>query len=335
VAALERGGRTRRRRLAAVEGNVALRAAAIALVVGTHASVFSLQGGAHVLLAVAGYNFARFRLTATDVADRARHAAASIARIAVPCVLWVCFMFTWREPFTVPRVLLLDNVAGDGLWRYWYVEVLLQLLVVLAVVLGVRGVREAERRAPFAAALAVLGAALVLRFGWLPLWPAPEEPMYRTDTVAWLFVLGWAAQRAERPAERALLTAIALGSVAGFFDSPGRGLLVAAGLLALFWVPTVRVPRPLNRIVAALAGASLAIFLTHFAVLPWLRGHLPPEAVWVVALAVGVAVAAVLDRVRSLARMGALVEAARARTAAAPPSSRTASAVVAARAGAR
>jgi acyl-CoA synthetase (AMP-forming)/AMP-acid ligase II/peptidoglycan/LPS O-acetylase OafA/YrhL len=302
VARLEAAAAPGQRRVAVVEGNVALRAVAIALVVGTHASLFRLQGGAHVLLAVAGFNFARFRLTGRETAARVRHSAASIARIAVPSVAWVCFMFTWREPFSLPRLLLVDNVAGDGLWRYWYVEVLLQLLVLLTFVLGVRGLREAERRAPFGAALAVLGATLAVRFALVP-WPQPDEPMYRTDTVAWLFALGWAAERARQPLQRALVSVAVLVAVPGFFDAPARAWLVAIGLVVLVWVPVVRVPRPLNRVVAALAGASFAIFLTHFAVLPWLRPHLPPVAIWAAALGVGVAVSLLADRARPRSRL--------------------------------
>ncbi len=59
------------RRVPSVETNVGLRAAAIALVVGTHAGVFAILGGAHLLLAVAGYNFARFQVGATGSGPRA------------------------------------------------------------------------------------------------------------------------------------------------------------------------------------------------------------------------------------------------------------------------
>ncbi|MFJ3934144.1 non-ribosomal peptide synthetase [Streptomyces sp. NPDC090029] len=54
------GARTRRRTL---ETSVALRALAIFFIVGSHIHVFGVKGGAHLLLAVAGYNFARFHLT--------------------------------------------------------------------------------------------------------------------------------------------------------------------------------------------------------------------------------------------------------------------------------
>ena len=48
---------------ATLETSVALRAVAIVLIVGSHAELFELWGGAHVLLGIAGYNFGRFCLT--------------------------------------------------------------------------------------------------------------------------------------------------------------------------------------------------------------------------------------------------------------------------------
>ena len=75
-----------------------------------------------------------------------------------------------------------------------------------------------------------------------------------------------------------------------------RTLVVAGGLLALVWAPRLRAPAPLHRIVAAVAGASLWIFLTHFAVFPLLRPHVEPAVLFLVAFPVGIAAASVVDR---------------------------------------
>ena len=53
----------RDRRPRSLETNVLLRALAIVMIVGSHANLFVLLGGAHVLLGVAGFNFGRFHLT--------------------------------------------------------------------------------------------------------------------------------------------------------------------------------------------------------------------------------------------------------------------------------
>ena len=277
-----------------METNVVLRAAAIVAIVATHSGAVMLQGGAHVLLAVAGYNYARFRLLAADTAGHLRGSASSVARIAVPTAIWLAFQFTYAEPFTAPRVLFVNNYLGSGLWEYWYLEALLQILVVLAVAFAFPGVRAFERRHRFGVAMGVLAAATALRFDALDIGSSGQW-MYRPDTIVWCFALGWAAQRAATIGPRAIVTVVGLVCVVDFFDSSVRGLAVAVGLALLLWLPRLPVPHTLRPAVAALAAASLWIYLTHWAVLPPLRGVLPPVAVVAVALAVGV-LAAVLGR---------------------------------------
>ena len=67
-------------------------AAAIVLVVGNHTDVWRILGGAHVLLAIAGYNFARFTL-------RSGRQALGIARIAVPAMCWIGLVAALRDAF--------------------------------------------------------------------------------------------------------------------------------------------------------------------------------------------------------------------------------------------
>ncbi len=294
--------RAPRRRVAAMETGLVLRAAAITLIVGTHSGVFMLQGGAHVLLAVAGFNFARFRLLASDTAEHLRGAATSIARIAVPTALWLAFQFTYAEPFTASRVLLANNYFGTGLWEYWYLEALLQVLVVLGLVFAVPSVRAFERRHPFGVALGVLAAATAVRHDTLGLVPE-HHAMYLTHTIVWCFAVGWAAQRACSRRQRVFVTVLALVATFDFFDSSTRGFVVAVGLLALIWLSRFPVPRWLRSSVAGLAAASLWIYLTQWAVLVPLAGTIPPVGVAAVALLLGVGATALAGRVE-----GALVD---------------------------
>jgi hypothetical protein len=60
----------------------------------------------------------------------------------------------------------------------------------------------------------------------------------------------------------------------------------------------VPVPRSLLTPVSLVASASLAIYLTHYAVFPQLQPHVPTGIVWVVCIALGCAVWAGIDRVR-------------------------------------
>lgn len=255
-----------------METPAVLRAIAIVLIVGTHADLFGLKGGAHLLIAVAGYNLARFQLAAVPGCARFRGLARSAAELAVPAVLWIGAVSLLTGQYRVTTVFLVNNlVPGDGRWneqwQFWFLEALLWTLVGLAAVFAVRPVDQLERRWPFGFALVSFAVALGARFVVAGA-HAEYVERYSVPVVVWLIALGWLVARADTTARRALVSVLAVASSVGFFDDWLREAILASGALVLIWVPAVRVPRWLVPTVAALAGASMFIYLTHWQVYP-------------------------------------------------------------------
>ncbi|MER6113414.1 AMP-binding protein [Streptomyces hirsutus] len=288
-----------RRSLRTLETGIALRAIGIVLIVGSHIPVFAVQGGAHVLLGVAGFNFARFHLSAHERRDRLRRLWRGIARIAVPSMVWITFALLLTREYDLANIVLanslFDQDGSDPEWRYWFVEALVYFLTGLAVLLAIPLLDRAERRSPFGFALALVGLGLVGRYD---LWDLAHIRYHLSPTVVFfLFALGWAAARAHTAAQRLLLTAVLLVTVPGLFPEgqPLRTSIVVAGLTLLLWVPALPSVSPLNRLAGILAGSSLYIYLTHFHVYPYLRDHSPVLAL-LVSLAFGVGYGAVATR---------------------------------------
>lgn len=254
-----------------VEANVALRAAAILTIVGSHANVFTLLGGAHVLLAVAGFNFARFQLTAAGRQARIRHQLGSVLRIAVPSVACIAVGYALTDHYSVANIFLLNGIVGPDTWttewHFWFIEVLLYILLALTAMLAVPGVARLERRFGFECAVAALVIGLLLRYDVIRLDTGPDR-VHTAHVVFWLFAVGWATAKASRQGQRLLVTMLAVAPVVGFFGDSARELMVAAGLCLLIWVPTLRVPGLLIRPVSVLASSSLYIYLVHWLVYP-------------------------------------------------------------------
>lgn len=294
----------RPRPFARVEMGVAVRAAAILLVLASHMTDVFPAGGAHLLLALAGYNFARFTLRNTDAPDRLRRALGTVARIAVPSSVWIAAVVVLAGGYSVGTVLLVNSYTGspelgsDGRWHYWFIEALVQILLVLAIVFCVPAVRRAEQRWPFWFALALLAGALVFRFDVVTLGD-PTRYIFRPHTVVWLFLLGWVACRATTAAQRVAVSALVLVCVPGFFGEAPREAVIAGGLLLLLWVRTVPVPRFTAGAISLVAGASLYIYLTHWQVWPNLPDGLPVPAAMVACVIAGVAVWATAGRITS------------------------------------
>jgi hypothetical protein len=275
-------------RLAAVETNIVLRGLAILLVVGTHLGLFTVLGGAHLLLALAGWTFGRFCVPrgATDGAPH-RRILRSMLRIAVPSMLWIAWRATSQADTGVVNALLYSGYVGKP-WTiaYWFIEVLVQILLALSILFAIPAVRRFDQRHRFALPLLVLAAGGALRLvGFLP---PGEVDWWLTHQVVWLFALGWLAQRTRTATERLLVLAVATLLLLTYFTDVWRNGLVLAGLAAVLFVPRVRLPQPLARPIGVVAGASLYIYLTHYALIPQV-----PIAVggWLatgVALAVGI-----------------------------------------------
>ncbi|MFI5507245.1 AMP-binding protein [Mycobacterium sp. NPDC051804] len=278
----------RRSWLATLETSVALRAAAIVLIVGSHAELFELWGGAHILLGVAGYNFGRFCLTPVPRNDRVRHLGNTIAWIAVPSMLWVVVALLLTDHYTWTNLLLANKFLGphDSMTagRLWFVEVLVWILVGLALVFWLPLMDRLERRLPFTIAVVFLVMGLALRYDILGLNLGRDA--WFTMLAFWFFALGWAASKATTTLQRVAVTLALVVALHGYFDSTLREVMVMAGLALLIWVPTIRCPSALTVAVGILAEASLYTYLVHYQVYALFDGH--PALGVTASLAVGV-----------------------------------------------
>ena len=269
--------------LATLEAPVALRALAIVLIVGTHANLLGVQGGAHVLLAVLGYNLARFQLAGATRLARVRSLGRAAAMIAVPAVLWIGGVALVTAAYEPTTALLLNSLLGDASgwseqWRFWFIEAAVWATLLAAVALLVPGVDRLERRAPFALAIAAVAAALALRLALTGGITAGAVERYALPGVLWLLALGWAIARASTIGQRLAVSALAAAGTIGFLGDPQREAVVVAGLLALTWVRSVRIPRLLVPLVTTVATASLFVYLVHWELYPLLEDDAPLAA---------------------------------------------------------
>ncbi|MBM7504083.1 AMP-binding protein [Agromyces aurantiacus] len=323
--------RRRGRRVARLETSVVLRAVAILLIVATHADVVQLKGGAHLLLAVAGFNLARFRLTgrgarpADERAARSRRVGGllrSARALTVPAVLWIGGVALITGSYD-PATVLLSNWMVPGSeawseqWQFWFLEALVWSIVGLAAIFSVPGLDALERRHPFAFAAAILAVALVWRYaaaGGI----TPSSPMrYALPAIAWLIALGWLVARSTTVPRRIAATAIVLATVPGFFGDPLRESIVIVGLVLLAWVTSVPMPGVLAGPIGMAASASMFVYLTHWQVYPPIEEVSPPLAI-AASFAVGLAAWWAWGRVEAWARTRTRNGAARDRDGAVP-----------------
>ncbi len=281
-----------RRRWRTIETNVLLRAIAIILIVGSHIHLFTLAGGAHVLLGVVGYNFARFHLTPVARRTRIRGVLVSVTKVAVPSVLWIGALVLFTGDYHLRTALLLNGILGPSRWnvdwRYWFVEAVVYIVLAVLALLCIPILDRTERRFPFGFAVALVGFGLLLRYGVI----GNNDDINRVlsaPVVLWLFALGWAAARSTNAWQRLGVTAAVLVTTPGFFSGDTRReLVLIGGLCLLVWIREVPCPTVLSRTAGILASASLYIYLTHYQVYLPLRGHAPLWLAFGLSITVGI-----------------------------------------------
>jgi hypothetical protein len=281
---------------------VALRAAAIVLIVGSHATLYEMWGGAHLLLGIAGYNFGRFCLTPVSRTDRVAHLRKTIAWIVVPSVTWIAVALLITNDYHWTNLLLVEKLFGpdDSMTagRLWFVEVLVWILLALTFVCWLPVADRLERRRPFAFAAGFLVIGLALRYDLFDLHFGREA--WFTILAFWFFAVGWAAAKSSTVWQRLAVTLVLVVSLHGYFDNTQREVLVLAGFLLLIWLPAIRCPAWLTVVAGTVAEASLYTYLTHYQVYPLFDAH--PLLGVIAAIVVGVALTRVLDATRTWMR---------------------------------
>ncbi|MBL0748649.1 AMP-binding protein [Nocardioides baculatus] len=266
-------------RWARLDTTVALRALAILFVVASHVDLIALEGGAHLLLALAGFNFARFQLSAAgDARTRLRHGLSGLAQLLVPSMLWVGAVALVLGSYDLTTALFvrefLNSSEWDDQWQLWFLESLVWITAAALALTCLPRLHDLERRTPFRFALVLLAVTAAARFADVG-WRAGPTQRYTTLVVAFVFVLGWLGARADTTRRRVIVSVLAAALLVGFFGQVHREAIVLGGFLAMLWLPHVSVPAWVARAAGVLAGASLFIYLTHWQVYPALEdaGH--------------------------------------------------------------
>ena len=300
IGSLASSTRRRPRGFRSLETNVLLRAVAIIVIVATHGNLFTITGGAHLLLAVAGFNFGRFHLSSAPRRERVRHAATSVLRIAVPSMAWIGLVALLGSTYTLTNALLLNGVIGppgwtEPAWHYWFIEAIVYTMLAMTALIAVPWVDRLERRWSFWLPLAMAGLGLLTRYELISL--RDGDVIHRAHIIFWLFALGWAAAKATSTWQRVALSVLTIATVPGFFDDSPRELFVIVALLLLVWVRSIRVPSYVAGPAGVLASASLYIYLSHWQIYPHLEDRYPVLAV-AASLAGGVILWQVVTRAR-------------------------------------
>jgi acyl-CoA synthetase (AMP-forming)/AMP-acid ligase II len=268
-----------------LEATVLIRAVAPVLVVMNHAGETWLAGGAAMLLAAVGMNFGRFQLKHV-LEGRTRQVLSGFAiNVLIPYWLILIAFQAWKGDIRVADVLLFGNFVGtktSAPFAVWFVQVVAQLLLILALLSRFPGIRSIAAKDTYRFAAGMLAVASAVRLAEPLLFPSLMVNGGRELAwVAWLFALGLMIFASRTPVQRGVSSVCAVAlSLTFYWGDASRITLITLGCLFALWAPRVSLPRFSSRTVGMLASASMFIYMMHGRVpLPTMTAQWPMDVV--------------------------------------------------------
>lgn len=250
--------------LPSVETNILLRAIAIIFVVATHAGAYSLGGGTLLLVFLVGYNMARFKFEALSRGEIWGPMWSYTKVLLVPYFVLGAMFMAYNREFSWDMVFLYTNVARlnvSSLFPFWFVQVLVQCLLITGILFAIRPLRELAAKHPWPFAWVTTLTFIVIRASVPLVW----DTDYLRDLVPQRFIailwLGWCCYFASTPRRR--LVALAFGECFSFLDTglDRETLWLALGTPLVLFVPQIRVPAVARNAAQLIASATFHVFI--------------------------------------------------------------------------
>lgn len=262
-------------KFAQIEPSVLLRAIAIVSVVINHAgifeSLFAIDGAAFMLLLPAGYSFARFQLQRVLGSGQAIYALSTLPRVVVPALLLIGIQQIRHRHFEPSAIFFYNNFLGAPTLSFWFIEVFVQIHLILALILLHPGLRRLVRQSAWTTSVVTLGISLLVAQVTPWLWDTTDLYNRVPHQIIWYFFLGWCILFAnsswQRWANTIFIVSIGVALGALHWPPDSRGLWIIFGGLFLNWASPLRLPIYLARGISVLASASLYIYTSHFLLL--------------------------------------------------------------------
>jgi len=251
-----------------IEMNTLLRALAISGVVVNQSGLLFIEGGALLLLLIAGLNFSRFQ--GCSLIKGQLHSIAPLLRhILIPYLTLAIAYQAFKQNFDPLVLLLLGNFqhpeiqASNSIFFVWFISNLCQTIILFSLPFTIPNVRSFAGTSPWKFGLIYLVIGVVAHL----LGPYIWDTSYLYDQVPhmlfWLFTLGWCIHFAKSKVEKVITTLIVIIITPAFigFDVLGSWW-VLIGAILLIWLPYVSIPSIIKSPIQMISAASYYIYLT-------------------------------------------------------------------------
>jgi acyl-CoA synthetase (AMP-forming)/AMP-acid ligase II len=226
-------------------------------------------GAAYFLFMLCGYSVMRFQWPEISRTGTVGTIFGTIQRVAIPTLLVTIAMQLWARTIEVKPLLLISNWFDPHQYHvayYYFAEIYMQLLLVLAAMLSIAKVREFLRNSPMIFCTILIFVATVASWMVEQVWDT--NYFFHRTPIWYLWTVGAGMLMASARDLQSRVLAMAVVAVAvvlhhGF--NSASGYILGGSALLLFW-PEISVPSRAKMIVSEIAGSSMFMYLSHYQV---------------------------------------------------------------------
>ena len=248
-----------------IEASIFLRVIAILGVVATHSGVSAMGGGTLLLFALIGYNMGRFKSKEFFEGNIWPWIKSFSIIILIPYyALVVASTLVWRKSFEVDALLLYANLVNARitvLFPFWFVQVLLQCLIIFGLIFSLPSLRRYASTSPVIFSFSMLVFLITIR----AIYPVFWDTSHLNDLVPLRFMailwLGWSFYFVESFWQKLLLCAIGIGFA--FLDTKLSGVTswLVIGSVFLAFIPRVPIPSFAKKAFNDIGAATFYVFI--------------------------------------------------------------------------
>lgn len=268
-----------------IDTSVFLRVIAITAVVATHSGMNWFGGGTLLLFVLIGYNMARFKSSEFFGGDYWKWFKSYSMLILIPYFILMVMYLVENRVFEIDRVLLYGNFFNGNLttlFPFWFVQVLLQCLIVLGMIFSVPSLRQYASQSPEKFSLSMLVCLIAVRAVYPLIWDAAylngilqeratDMLPFRFMAILWL---GWTFYFMQNFWQKVLICTIGISfafldiglfldfdfvSFQAWLSGPTKWLVFGSILLA--FVTRVPIPSFTKKILNDIGAATFHIFV--------------------------------------------------------------------------
>ncbi|MBO9694919.1 MAG: AMP-binding protein [Sphingopyxis sp.] len=226
-------------------------------------------GAAYFLFMLCGYSVMRFQWPEVSRTGNVSTIFGTIVRVAIPTFLVVVAMQLWARTFEPKPPLLISNWFDPEQYHvayYYFAEIYMQLLLILAGLLAIPKVREWFRNRPMTSSTALIVIAIALSWQVEKVWDT--NYLYHRTPIWYLWTVGAgmliASVRDLR--DRVLAMAIVTVAVVQHHGLTSASAYITGGVALLLFVPEISVPSFVKTAISEIAGSSMFMYLSHYQV---------------------------------------------------------------------